>query len=295
MASPTKPEFIISDEELEGLLQRYTRDITAQDRAGRFDPITGRDEEIDMMTLILLQRLRKNILLMGGAGVGKTALFIGLAQWINAGKVPDMLKGSRLIELEMSMIGAGSQSRSELEGRLMPIVKGVAERNAAKIGPPTIFCIDEIHQLMLAFKGSSFAGIADLMKPYLTAGDLFVVGATTREEYEDYVKKEPAIDRRFQKIPLKTPDVEMTYGILMNMKGNFEKHYKFEIPKEAVAHIVKLTDRYIRNRNNPDKSILAMDLACARAIKAGITDKLDFASIEAAIASESGIDAKAVK
>lgn len=287
-------DFIVSDEVLEDLLARYTRDITAVDRTGRFDPITGRDTELDQMTLILLQRLRKNILLLGGAGVGKTALFIGLAQWINAGKVPHMLKNSRLIEIEMSMLSAGSQSRSDLEGRLMPIVKGVAERNATKQQPPIIFCIDEIHQLMLAFKASSFSGIADLMKPYLTAGDLYVVGATTREEYEDYVKTEPAIDRRFQKIPLVTPDAKMTFGILMNMKANFEKHYGFDIPRECIARIVQLTDQYIRNRNNPDKSILALDLACARAAKKGVTDHLDIDSVNAAVASEAGIDAKAL-
>lgn len=286
--------FIIPDQELEELLLHYTRDITALDRTGKFDPITGRDTEIDLMTLILLQRLRKNIMLLGGAGVGKTALFIGLAQWINQNKVPDMLKGSRLIELEMSMIGAGSQSRSELEGRLMPIIKGVAERNATRKNPPIIFCIDEIHQLMLCFKGSSFAGIADLMKPYLTAGDLYVVGATTREEYDDYVTAEPAIDRRFQKIFLVTPDAEMTYGILINMKGNFERHYGFKIPKEACARIVRLTDRFMRNRNNPDKSILTLDLACARAAKAGIKDSLEDKFIDAAVASEAGIDAKAI-
>lgn len=286
--------FQVTDSELESLLARYTRDITAIDRSGKFDPITGRDEEIDLMTLILLQRLRKNILLLGGAGVGKTALFIGLAQWINAGKVPHLLQGARLIELEMSMIGAGSQSRSDLEGRLMPIVKGVAERNATHKSPPIIFCIDEIHQLMLSFKSSSFSGIADLMKPYLTAGDLYVVGATTREEYEDYVKTEPAIDRRFQKIMLRTPDVEMTFGILMNMKGNFEKHYGFTISREACARIVKLTDKFMRNRNNPDKSILTLDLACARAAKKGVTDTLDVDSIHAAVAAEAGIDAAAV-
>lgn len=290
----TSSSFIVSDQELNELLHRYTRDITAVDRSGKFDPITGRDEEIDLMTLILLQRLRKNICLIGGAGVGKTALFIGLAQWINQNKVPRMLQGARLIELEMSMLSAGSQSRADLEGRLMPIVKGVAERNATRNAPPIIFCIDEIHQLMLSFKGSSFAGIADLMKPYLTAGDLYVVGATTREEYDEYVKAEPAIDRRFQKIPLRTPDVQMTYGILINMKANFEKHYGFPISKEACARIVKLTDQFMRTRNNPDKSILTLDLACARAAKKGLTDGLDDASINAAVASEAGIDVNAV-
>ena len=291
----TAPHYVISDDELEKLLTRYTRDITAQERAGKFDPISGRDSEIDHMTLILLQRLRKNIMLLGGAGVGKTALFIGLAQWIAQNKVPDMLKNARIIELEMSMIGAGSQDRADLEGRLIPIIKGVAERNAARTSPPIIFCIDEIHQLMLAFKASSYSGIADLMKPYLTAGDLYVLGATTREEYEDYVTIEPAIDRRFQKISLNTPDAAMTVNILMNLKGNFEKHYEIEITQDACARVVKLTDRYIRNRNNPDKSILALDHACARYVKNGGKKSLDALSIEAAVASEAGIDAAAVK
>ena len=290
-----KSNFIIPDAELESLLTRYTRDITAQERAGKFDPITGRDAELDQMTLILLQRLRKNVMLLGGAGVGKTALFIGLAQWIAQNKVPKMLKGARIIELEMSMIGAGSQSRADLEGRLIPIVKGVAERNATRLFPPVIFCIDEIHQLMIAFKASSYSGIADLMKPYLTEGNLYVIGATTREEYQDYVAIEPAIDRRFQKITLREPDNPMTVNILINLKGNFEKHYSVEITPEACARVVKLTDRYIRNRNNPDKSILALDHACARFVKAEKTGALDAASIEEAVASEAGIDAAAVR
>jgi len=291
----TTSKFVISDEELEGLIGQYTRDVTAVDRTGKFDPITGRDEEIDLMTLILLQRLRKNVLLIGGPGVGKTALFIGLAQWINADKVPSLLRGARLIELEMSTIGAGSQSRADLEGRLIPIVKGVAERNATHSRPPIIFCIDEIHQLMLSFKASSFGGVADLMKPYLTVGDLFVVGATTREEYEDYVKTDPAIDRRFQKILLRTPDLATTHRILMSMKMNFEKHYGITISKEACAKIVKATDRFLRSRNNPDKSILVLDLACARYVKNGGVDTLDDESIETAVAAEAGIDAAAVK
>jgi len=297
MTPPAKPvnRFVISDEEMEGLLSRYTRDITEQDRKGRFDPIAGREEEIDHMVLILLQRMRKNVLLLGGAGVGKTALFIGLAQLINRGGVPKMLQGSRIIELEMSMIGAGSQSRAELEGRLIPIVKGVAERNAARTQPPIIFCIDEIHQLMMAFKASSYGGIADLLKPYLTAGDLYVIGATTRDEYDLFIRVEPAIDRRFQKITLNTPDAEMTKAILYNLKSNFEEHFGIKISKEACARVVRLADRYIRNRHNPDKSILALDQACARAVKNGITDALDAASIEAAIAIEAGIDPKAVR
>ncbi len=295
MIAPASKPFKIADEELEGLLHRYTRDITALDRGGKFDPISGRNEELDHMVLILLQRLRKNVMLLGPAGVGKTALFVGFAQMINQNRLPEMLRGSRLIELEMSMIGAGSASRADLEGRLIPIVKGVAERNATREQPPIIFCVDEVHQLMVTFKASSYAGIADLLKPYLTAGDIYMIAATTHEEYDDYVRIEPAIDRRFQKILLSTPDLETTQSILINIKGNFEKHYGLAIDEDSCTRIVKLTDRYIRGRNNPDKSILALDLACARAVKHGITGKLDTASIEAAVAAEAGLDARAVK
>lgn len=287
--------FIISDEELNGLLHRYTHSITDFARDNRYDPITGRDDEINQMILILLQRMRKNVMLLGPAGIGKTALFAGLAQWINAARVPKMLQGARIIELEMSMIGAGSQSRAELEGRLIPIVKGVAERNNRRDNPPIIFCIDEFHQLTVPFKASSYSGLADLLKPYLTAGDLYVVGATTREEYDEYVKVEPAIDRRFQKIHMHVPDVPATEGILINVKPNFEKHYGLKVKDETCARIVKLTDRFMRNRNNPDKSILALDLACAYAVKNGVTDVLDDASVEFAIGTEAGIHPSAVK
>jgi len=287
--------FIISDNELEGLLHRYTHDVTDFARQERYDPITGRDDELNQMILILLQRMRKNVMLLGPAGIGKTALFAGLAQWINAGRVPKMLAGARIIELEMSMIGAGSQSRAELEGRLIPIVKGVAERNQTRKQPPIIFCIDEFHQLTVPFKASSYAGIADLLKPYLTAGDLYVVGATTREEYDEYVKVEPAIDRRFQKIHMSVPDVPATEGILINVKGNFERHYGLTIKDETCLRIVKLTDRFMRNRNNPDKSILSLDLACAYAVKNGVTGVLNDASVDFAIGTEAGIHPSAVK
>lgn len=287
-------KYQVSDNELEDLLQKYTRDFTAQAEEGRFDPISGRDRELDVMTLILLQRLRKNVMLLAPAGVGKTALFVGLAQRLVDKQVPKQLQGARLIELEMSMIGAGSSSRAELEGRLMPIIKGVAERNAENKGPPIICCIDEIHQLMIAFKASSYSGIADLMKPYLTNGDLFILAATTAEEYRDYVVQEPAIDRRFQKLTLEVPDHPTTELILKNMRGNFEKHYGFKIPDEMIAHIVKLTDRYIRNRNNPDKSIMIMDQACAHATMRGVTEALDEESIAVAIGAEANINATAV-
>jgi ATP-dependent Clp protease ATP-binding subunit ClpA len=286
--------FVISDAELDSLLSRYTRDITAQDKTGKFDPITGRERELDNVIMILLQRLRKNAVLLAPAGVGKTALFIGVAQRINALRVPKLLQGARLIELEMSMIGAGSSSRADLEGRLIPIIKGVAERNAKHNQPPIIFCIDEIHQLMIGFAASSYSGIADLMKPYLTAGDLYVIGATTREEYDGYIKVEPAIDRRFQKVFLEVPDLEATMQILKNLRKNFEDHYGFTISDRAIERVVRLTDRFIRTRNNPDKSITALDQACAFALMHGTAGELDDGAIHAAIAAEAGINAKAI-
>jgi ATP-dependent Clp protease ATP-binding subunit ClpA len=290
-----KPSYIISDDELHGLLHRYTHSITDFARQNRYDPITGRDDELNQMVLILLQRMRKNVMMLGPAGIGKTALFAGLAQWINAGKVPPMLAGATIIELEMSMIGAGSESRAELEGRLIPIIKGVAERNNARLQPPIIFCIDEFHQLTVPFKASSYSGIADLLKPYLTVGDLYVVGATTREEYDEYVKVEPAIDRRFQKIHMHVPDLAATEGILINVKPNFEKHYNLKVKDETCRRIVKLTDRFMRNRNNPDKSILALDLACAYAVKNGVGEVLDDDSVDFAIGAESGLHPSAIR
>ncbi len=233
-------------------------------------------------------------MLLAPAGVGKTALFVGLAQLINRGRVPKILQGAKLIELEMSMIGAGSSSRADLEGRLIPIVKGVAERNATHQNPPIIFCIDEIHQLMIAFKASSYSGLADLLKPYLTAGDLYVLGATTREEYDEYVKIEPAIDRRFQKVFLDVPDNPATVQILKNLRPQFEKHYEFKIPDHSLERIVRLTDRFIRNRNNPDKSIITLDQACAYATMQGVTDSLTDEAIAIAIGAEAGVNPKAV-
>ncbi|NBX73217.1 MAG: ATP-dependent Clp protease ATP-binding subunit [Alphaproteobacteria bacterium] len=291
----TGQKFKIPDDEYADLLHRYTRDLTQLDKAGKFDPVTGRDDEMDKMLLILLQRLRKNVLLLGGAGVGKTALFVGLAQYINHNRVPAMLAGATVIEIEMSMIGAGSSERSILDGRLIPIIRGAAERNATRACPPIIFCIDEFHQLSVAFKNSASAGVADMMKPYLTMGELYIVAATTREEYEDYVRLDPAVDRRFQKIYLEQPDVALSIFIVKNMKKNFEDYYNITIPDQHVERICRLTERFIRNRNNPDKAILALDQACARCVKDGDAKVLDIVSVNRAVAADAGIDPAAIE
>lgn len=283
-----KAVFKISDEQMEDLVFRFARDISAQVARDRFDPIIGRDKELQDIQMILLQRERKNVLLLAGAGVGKTALFVGLAQQIQQGKVPKKIAGSRILEMEMSALSAGSRSRSEFEGRFIPLIRGVAERNAVRKDSPIILCLDEIHMIMPGCIASGAAGVADLLKPYLTSGDLYMIGATTRDEYDDYVKADPALDRRFQKIYLDPPNDEECKVIIRGLKSRFAKHYEIEISDEICDHIVYLTTKYMRRRNHPDKAILMLDQACARAVMASKTE-LDKDSVVNSLAHESGL------
>lgn len=284
----TAGPFKIKDEELEELIFRFARDISAQVARDRFDPIIGRDRELKDIQMILVQRERKNVLLLAGAGVGKTALFVGLAQQIHQNTVPKQLAGARILEMEMSSLSAGSRSRSEFEGRFVPMIRGVAERNARHDRPPIILCIDEIHMIMPTCVASGAAGVADLMKPYLTTGDLLMMGATTRDEYDDFVKSDTAFDRRFQKIFLDPPSEEECKVILRGLKERFAKHYGISIPEEISDHVVYLTTKYMRRRNHPDKAILMLDQACARAVMDGKTE-LDKDSVINSLAQESGL------
>lgn len=282
------PNWKIPETQLEELIFRFARDISAQVAADRFDPIIGRDKELYDMMMILVQRERKNALLIAGAGVGKTALFIGLAQHIKQNKVPKQLADARILEMEMASLSAGSHSRSEFEGRFMPLIRGVAERNVSHTRPPIILCIDEIHMIMPGCVASGAAGVADLMKPYLTTGDLLVVGATTKDEYDDYVKADPALDRRFQKIFMDPPDEAQCKIILRGLRPRFAKHYELEITPELCDLIVSLTTKYLRRRNHPDKAILMLDQACARATMAS-KPALEKDDILNALGHEAGI------
>ena len=288
-----KKKFRVPDEQLEELIFKFARDISRQVSSDRFDPIIGREKELYDLMMILLQRERKNVLLLAGAGVGKTALFVGLAQKIFQNKVPRRLKGARILELEMSSLSAGSASRSEFEGRFVPMIRGVAERNASKLMPPIVLCIDEIHMIMPTCISSGAAGVADLMKPYLTTGDLLMVGATTRDEYEDFVKQDAALDRRFQKIFLDPPNEEECKVILRGLKHRFADHYEIRVTDEVCNQIVYLTSKYLRRRNHPDKAILMLDQACARCVMAG-KEELDMDDVRESLAHESGILAAAL-
>lgn len=288
-------KFKIADEELEELIHKYCRDLCALQKDGRFDPITGRDEEIDKMILILLQKGRKNAALLAPAGVGKTAMVVGLAQRIVKGDVPDYLKGARVIELDLPSMAAGTDSSAEFQQRFIPVCKGFAERYHNDKYPKFILFIDEIHTIMPKVKGSAYAGLSEVMKPYLTVGDLHVVGATTIDEYRWYVQDDFAMDRRFQKVHLKVPTSDETFRILQNLRPGFEKHHRVRIGDDALLTIVKLTDEHMRRRTQPDKSIIMMDAAMARHVKArGINTDLEMESVYTAIASETGLNAGAL-
>lgn len=290
-----KPEYKISNEDLEVLIHKYCRDVTALARMNRFDPITGRDMEILKTELILLQKGRKNVMLQAPAGVGKTALCVGLAQKIVAGDVPDYLKDARVIELDLASMAAGTLTISEFQGRFIPLVKGIAERYHDPDLPRFIMFIDEIHQIMPTCEGSSYKGLSEVMKPYLTVGDIHVIGATTRDEFRMYIQIDPAMDRRFQKVHLDIPDFKATVTILEAIKKGYEKHHKITVPTEIAEAIVRLTDEHMRKRYQPDKSITTMDGAMAKHVMDnGTGGELSIDAVLFIVSAETGVHADAL-
>lgn len=286
-----KWKFQIPDQELEMLIRRYCRDFCELERQGKYDPITGRDIEIEQVILILLQKGRKNACLIAPAGVGKTALVVGLAQQIVKGNVPEMLKNSRLLEIDMPSMAAGTESPAEFQERFVPLCKGVAERASHPDYPNIIMFIDEVHTIMPTVRGSAYAGLSEVMKPYLTTGDLQIIGATTHDEYRMYVELDPAMDRRFQKVPLSIPNIEETYSILQYLRPGFEKHHKIEVPDEVLLMIVHLTEEHLRKRNQPDKSIIIMDSSMAFHVKEyGTGGKMEYSSVYQMISVETRIN-----
>lgn len=256
-------KFVVTDDELEELIFRYCRDYTTLERKGRFDRISGRDREIKEVMLIMLQKGRKNAALLAPAGVGKTALVVGLAQEIVRGNVPQYLQNARVIELDLSSMAAGTTGPADFQSRFIPLCRGMAERYHIPEYPKFVLFIDEIHMIMPTCEGSGYRGLSEVMKPYLTIGDLHVIGATTDDEYRIYVKEDPALDRRFQKVPLTVPTPDETYKILTLLKSGYEKHHRTAIPDDLLDMIIKLTEEHMPRRNQPDKSIIVMDGACA--------------------------------
>jgi ATP-dependent Clp protease ATP-binding subunit ClpA len=256
-------KFLVTDDELEELIFRYCRDYVALERKGRFDPISGREKEMEDVMLTLLQKGRKNVVLLAPAGVGKTAMVVGLAQAVVKDTVPEYLRRARVIELDLASMASGTAGPADFQARFIPLCRGMAERYHDPDYPKYVMFIDELHTIMPTCVGSGYAGLSEVMKPYLTVGDLHVIGATTSDEYRVYVKEDPALDRRFQQVILKVPDEPETVRILQMLRAGYEKHHGVTIPDELLEMIVKLTAEHLPRRHQPDKSIIAMDGACA--------------------------------
>ena len=246
------------EENLENVLEKYGRDITKNAKDGKVDPIIGRDEEIRNITRILSRKTKNNPVLIGEAGVGKTAIVEGLAQRIIKGDVPNSLKDKTIWELDMGALIAGAKFRGEFEERLKAVLKEVKESDGS-----IIMFIDEIHMIVGAgaLEGAMDAG--NLLKPMLARGEILCIGATTLNEYRKYIEKDGALERRFQKVLVKEPTVMDTITILRGLKSRFEVYHGVNIKDRAIVSAATLADRYITDRFLPDKAIDLIDEACA--------------------------------
>jgi type VI secretion system protein VasG len=255
-------------------LDQFTTDLTAKAKAGKIDPILGRDTEIRQMVDILTRRRQNNPILTGEAGVGKTAVVEGLAVKIASGDVPPALQGVVLRTLDLGLLQAGAGVKGEFENRLKSVIDEV--KGSPK---PIILFIDEAHTLIGAGGAAGTGDAANLLKPALARGTLRTIAATTWSEYRQYFEKDPALTRRFQPVNVDEPDVAIAVAMIRGLVGTLEKHHKVRILDEAVSEAVKLSARYIPSRQLPDKAVSLIDTACARvamsqaAIPAQIEDR----------------------
>lgn len=241
-------------------LDKLSRDLTELARQGKLDPVIGRAKEIETVIEVLARRKKNNPVLIGEPGVGKTAIVEGLAQRIVKGEVPEVLRDKRLVELNTNTLVAGTKYRGELEER----VKQILDEIIANQDNLIVF-IDEIHTIVGAgAAGEGNLDIANAFKPALARGELHLIGATTLNEYQKYIEKDPALERRFQPIFVTEPTVEQTIMILRGLRDRFEAHHKVKITDEAIIAAAELSDKYITNRYLPDKAIDLIDQAAAR-------------------------------
>jgi len=262
-ATPTEaPEKTGSDKKGEvktPALKAFGRDLTEIARKGEMDPVIGRKNEIERVIQILCRRTKNNPVLLGEAGVGKTAIVEGLAQEIAAGNVPELLRDRRLITLDLALMVAGTKYRGQFEERIKAVMDEI--RRSKNI----ILFIDELHTIVGAGSAEGTMDASNIIKPALSRGELQCIGATTLNEYRKYIEKDAALERRFQSVKVEAPSVEEAVLILKGLRPKYEDHHKAEFTDEAIEASVKLSDRYITDRYLPDKAIDLMDEAGSRA------------------------------
>lgn len=270
-------------------LSKCARDLTKMAKEQKFDPIIGRDIEINRVMQVLCRRTKNNPCLIGEPGVGKTAIAEGLAQKIVAGDVPEMIRDKRILSLDLASMVAGTKYRGEFEERLKKVIEEV--KKAGNI----ILFIDEIHTIIGAGSAEGTLDAANILKPSLSRAEIQVIGATTLNEYRKYIEKDAALERRFQPIMVNEPDGEASVKILMGIKEKFEAHHNVVISEEAVKAAVEMSQRYINDRFLPDKAIDLIDEACSRKRMAVSTLPKELIDMEKEIEEMTAAKEKAVK
>jgi ATP-dependent Clp protease ATP-binding subunit ClpC len=258
-------------------LDKYSRDLTLEAKQGKLDPVIGRVDEIQTTVEILARRTKNNPVLIGEPGVGKTAIVEGLAQRIEAGEVPEVLKGKRLVELSLTDVVAGAKYKGEFEER----IKAVIDEIVANKDELIVF-VDELHTMVGAGGGGQEGGMdaGNIMKPALARGQLHLIGATTLNEYQKYIEKDSALERRFQPVFVPEPTPEQAVVIIRGLRDSYEAHHKVKISDDAISSAVYLSDRYITNRFLPDKAIDLIDQAAARVRIASDTRTSEIAKLD---------------
>jgi ATPases with chaperone activity, ATP-binding subunit len=251
-------DIMFNNQEEENVLKKYGRDIVEYARNGKIDPVIGRDEEIRSITRILTRRTKNNPVLIGEPGVGKTAIVEGLALRIVKGDVPSSLKNKTIWELDLASLISGAKYRGEFEERLEKVLKKVKESNGE-----IIMFIDEVHMIVGTGRTDGAMDTSNILKPMLARGDIHLIGATTLKEYREYIEKDGALERRFQKVLVKEPTVEDTITILRGIKDKYEIHHGVEIKDSAIIAAATMSNRYITDRYLPDKAIDLIDEAAS--------------------------------